>query len=79
MFQDLEKTHAAYQNYELPPFDPSQIYTHVRYARQLRAQAINEGMTLFVVNPVKAVVRRIIDAAKGFSRAAAETRMNAHP
>ena len=79
MFQDLEKTHAAYQDYALPPYDPSQIYTHVRYARQLRAQAINEGLKIFVFAPLKAVVRRIIDASKGFSRAAAETRMNAHP
>ena len=78
MFQDLEKTHAAYQNYALPPYDPSQIYSHVRYARQLRAQAMHEGLTLFVVNPVKALVRRIIEAGKGFGRAT-ETGMNAHP
>lgn len=79
MFQDLEKTHAAYQNYTLPPYDPSQIYTHVRYARQLRAQAVKEGLTLFIVNPVKAIVRRIIDAGKGFDRSVGEARMNAHP
>lgn len=79
MFQDLEKTHAAYRDYTLPPYDPSQIYTHVRYARQLRARAIREGMTVFVITPLKAVVRRIIDAGKSYSRAAAETRMNAHP
>lgn len=73
MFQDLEKTHAAYQDYALPPYDPSQIYTHVRYARQLRAQAIREGMTLFVVNPVKAIVRRTLDALKSHSGAAAHS------
>ncbi|MBC7134458.1 hypothetical protein [Oceanibaculum nanhaiense] len=73
MFKDLEKTHAAYQNYELPPFDPSQIYIHVRYARQLRAQAINEGMTLFIVNPVKAIVRRTLDAMKSHGGAAAHS------
>lgn len=79
MFQDLEKTHAAYRNYKLPPYDPSQIYSHVRYARQLRAEAIHQGVTLFVVNPAKAIVRRIIDAGKGIGRTAGEPRMNAHP
>ncbi|WP_157089266.1 hypothetical protein [Oceanibaculum pacificum] len=73
MFQDLEKTHDAFQSYTLPPYDPSQIYTYVRHARQLRAHAMADGLRLFVIAPTKAIVQRIIAAVSHGSRVPGRT------
>ena len=73
MFHDLDKTHTAFQTYTLPPYDPSQIYTYVQHARRLRAHAMADGVRMFIVTPVKAIVRRVIDAVSQGNRATGRT------